>query len=57
MTIKRLPVCPFCGKDMTKSDDIMLPKALAQSLTDSIYLHIWECEGCGFVALWRGEPK
>lgn len=28
-----------------------------RGITDYIYFHVWECEGCGFVALWKGNPR
>ena len=74
MFIKRIPICPFCYKEMErKTDMVRLPGRIkrpniSQSTRSPSFLdgyviedfsvhNVWACLGCGFVALWDGEPK
>ena len=32
------------------------PNSDKKIITDEIQLSAFQCNGCGFIALWRGEP-
>lgn len=57
--IKTTPVCPFCATDMAEQNKYLkLYKAEDIPSAENLeLLHYWVCEGCGFVALWKGRPK
>lgn len=61
--IKKIPICPFCDKEMVKGlNRIMVPTELNSLGNNPTLLGVltfdqykyWHCGGCGFVALWDG---
>jgi len=70
MSIKKIPICPFCRKEMKRTFviadtvELIVRRSTATSSDGrTTYTNIersWNvtpyiCEACGFVALWHGE--
>ena len=70
LTIKKIPICPFCNAEMNRDahiyDGVYLPtkvktiKALPSTeflsgIEEHTALNIFVCSDCGFVALWKDK--
>lgn len=68
MTIKKIPICPFCGYEMKQQPGIYREGAIITTekkfdeehghdrAVSTVTLSIFKCEHCKFIALWGGEP-